>query len=184
MCGAAPVRAGRRSVLVFGTLFLVVVINAFVYALYKFHLNTMVWYVLIQGAALQTLSFSIADVGRCRRDRVAIYLAQSGTRVVLVRAKPLHSAALRRYALGYRRAWRNDAVLNAYADATAQRPLLMAVRTIPWAQPLTAKSFLRLASGSRSRNRKVAGSFAANVAAYSTTRSRRCSARPAQNRTS
>ena len=46
------------AVLIFGTLLLVVIVDAMVYALYKFHLNSMVWFLLTQGAAMETLSFS------------------------------------------------------------------------------------------------------------------------------
>jgi membrane-anchored protein YejM (alkaline phosphatase superfamily) len=140
--GARRIVPATIAIVVFGTLFLVVVINAFVYALYKFHLNTMVWYVLIQGAALQTLSFSAQMWAAVVAIAIAIYLAQAVLVWVVSRTRAVAPRLVRRYALAIALVGITTQFINAYADATAKRPLLMAVRTIPWAQPLTAKSFL------------------------------------------
>ena len=143
------IRTGARrfvpmtvAVVVFGTLFLVVVINAMVYALYKFHLNAMVWFLLTQGAALQTLSFSSRMWGAAAAIIVAIYVVQTALAALLVRTTAIGTPTLRRYAAAIVVIGAATQMINAYADATAQRSLLMAVRTIPWAQPLTAKGLL------------------------------------------
>ena len=130
------------AVLVFGTLIVVVVINAKVYALYKFHLNAMVWYLITQGAALQTLSFSSQMWWIVVAAVAGIYLAQAALVALLTRYRPIGAPALRRYAAAIALLGVTTQLINAYADATAERPLLMAERTIPWEQPLTAKALL------------------------------------------
>ncbi len=130
------------AVLVFGTLLLVVIVNAMVYALYKFHLNTMVWFLITQGAAAETLSFSSQTWTAAAAITAAIYAGEIGVLWSITRAPPVARRSVRRYAFAILCIGVITQLIHAYADATAQRPVLMAVRAIPWAQPLTAKSFL------------------------------------------
>jgi uncharacterized protein len=141
-------RVGVRSsisraaaTLIFGTLLLVVIVNAMVYALYKFHLNSMVWFLLTQGAAMETLSFSSQTWFAAIAIAVFVYAAQLGVARVVARSA-ITAMPIRHYTIALLCVGVVTQFINAYADATAQKPLLMAVRTIPWAQPLTAKSFL------------------------------------------
>ena len=60
----------------------------------------------------------------------------------LIERSAVSPIVIRRYAIALLCVGVGTQFINAYADATAQRSLLMAVRAIPWAQPLTAKSFL------------------------------------------
>ena len=69
------------ATLIFGTLLLVVIVNAMVYALYKFHLNSMVWFLLTQGAAMETLSFSSQTWFAAIAIAVFVYAAQLGVAV-------------------------------------------------------------------------------------------------------
>ena len=129
------------AVLIFGTLLLIVVVNAMVYALYKFHLNSMVWFLLTQGAAMETLSFS----SQTWFAAVAIALVPFAVQFAalrLIERSAVSPIVIRRYAITLLCVGVGTQFIHAYADATAQRSLLMAVRAIPWAQPLTAKSFL------------------------------------------
>jgi len=73
------------ATLIFGTLLLVVIVNAMVYALYKFHLNSMVWFLLTQGAAMQTLSFSSQTWFAAIAIAVSIYTAQLGVAWAIAR---------------------------------------------------------------------------------------------------
>jgi len=139
---------GARSAVVlatltFATLLLVVFINAKVYALYKFHLNAMVWFLITQGAAIQNLAFSPQMWAAAAAIAAATFAGEALLAIVLARG----DGASRRTLLSYGALVVSLGVatqcIHAYADATAQRALLMAVRTIPWAQPLTAKGFLR-----------------------------------------
>ena len=88
------------AVLIFGTLLLVVIVNAMVYALYKFHLNSMVWFLLTQGAAMETLSFSSQTWITADRDCAqSLYATKS---VVLLVDRARDAVALRpvrRYAI-------------------------------------------------------------------------------------
>ena len=129
------------AIAVFGTLILVVIVNAKVYALYKFHLNAMVWFLITQGAAVQTLGFSPQMWLSASYVVMATFGGQTALAILLSRRGTATARSLARYyaciaALGV-----TTQCIHAYADAIAQRPLLMAVRTIPWAQPLTAKGF-------------------------------------------
>ncbi len=130
------------AALEFGTLLLVVVVNAMVYALYKFHLNTMVWYLITQGAAMETLSFSSQTWTAAIAIAAAVYAAQIAGLWLITRSNAFAPRVLRQYAAVILCMGVITQLIHAYADATAERPLLMAVRAIPWAQPLTAKSFL------------------------------------------
>lgn len=130
------------AVLEFGTLLLVVVVNAMVYALYKFHLNGMVWYLITQGAAMETLSFSSQTWATTIAIAAALYAAQIAVLRLITRSNAFTPQLLRRYAAAIFCIGVITQLIHAYADAIAERPLLMAVRAIPWAQPLTAKSFL------------------------------------------
>ncbi|HTK96729.1 MAG TPA: sulfatase-like hydrolase/transferase [Pseudomonadales bacterium] len=129
------------AVLIFGTLLLVVVVNAMVYALYKFHLNSMVWFLLTQGAAMETLSFSSQMWVTAVAVAASMYAIQAGALWWIARSA-VTLPRIRRYAIAVLCIGISTQFINAYADATAQRSLLMATRAIPWAQPLTAKSFL------------------------------------------
>ncbi len=129
------------AALIFGTLLLVVIVNAMVYALYKFHLNSMVWFLLTQGAAMETLSFSSQTWFAAIAIALSLYAAQVVALRLIVRSA-ITSLVVRRYAIVVLCIGVVTQLITAYADATAQRSLLMAVRAIPWAQPLTAKSFL------------------------------------------
>ncbi len=130
------------TVIVFGTLLLIVAINALVYALYKFHLNTMVWYLITQGSAKQTLDLSSQTWGSALAMTVTIYCGQVALVWFFTRAITVSPRALYRYATVVALIGVTTQVVHAYADATAKRSVLMAVRAIPWAQPLTAKGFL------------------------------------------
>jgi len=125
----------------FATFLLVVFVNAKVYALYKFHLNAMVWFLITQGAAIQNLAFSPQMWGATAAIAAAIVAIEASLAVTLSRR-----GAARGILLWYGASIVSLGVatqcIHAYADATAQRALLMAVRTIPWAQPLTAKGLL------------------------------------------
>ncbi len=129
-------------VILFGTLLLIVAINAFVYALYKFHLNTMVWYLITEGSAEQTLDLSSQTWGGAMAITASIYCGQAALVWLFTRRITIMPAALYRYAAVIALIGVTTQVVHAYADATAQRSVLMAVRGIPWAQPLTAKGFL------------------------------------------
>jgi len=129
------------AILLLGTLCVVVIINAKVYALYKFHLNTMVWHLMTEGAVIETLSFSSQTWSGAMAIAVGIFIAEAGAARVLQRwiisTKLLRLYATLVIALGL-----VTQLVHAYADATAERNILLAVRGVPWAQPLTAKSFL------------------------------------------
>lgn len=129
------------ATLMFGTLLLVVIVNAMVYALYKFHLNSMVWFLLTQGAAMETLSFSSQMWFAAIAIAVFVYAVQLGVAWAIERSG-VTTIPIRNYAITLLCVGVVTQFINAYADATAQKPLLMAARAIPWAQPLTAKSFL------------------------------------------
>ncbi len=133
--------ATASAVSIFGTLLLVVIVDAMVYALYKFHLNSMVWFLLTQGAAMETLSFSSQTWFTAIAIALLLYAIQLGALWLILRSA-VSPVVIRRYAIAVLCVGVATQLINAYADATAQRPLLMAVRAIPWAQPLTAKSFL------------------------------------------
>jgi uncharacterized protein len=132
--------ATTAAVLIFGTLLLVVTVNAMIYALYKFHLNSMVWFLLTQGAATQTLSFSSQTWFAVIAIAASLYATQVGALYLVSRAA-VTPRTIRTYAMALLCIGLATQLIHAVADATAQRSLLMAVRAIPWAQPLTAKSF-------------------------------------------
>jgi membrane-anchored protein YejM (alkaline phosphatase superfamily) len=139
---AAPRVTLAVSTLVFGTLLLVVIVNAKVYALYKFHLNAMVWFLLTQGAALQTLAFSAQMWSGAIGIAIVTFVGETGLALALQRRSGPSRRALGAYAAVVLSLGIVTQCIHAYADATAKRTVLMAVRTIPWAQPLTAKGFL------------------------------------------
>jgi membrane-anchored protein YejM (alkaline phosphatase superfamily) len=138
----APRAALTVATIVFGSLLLVVVVNAKVYALYKFHLNAMVWFLLTQGAALQTLAFSAQMWAGAIAIAIGAFGVEGWFAMALSRRGGSSRRALGLYAASILSLGIATQCIHAYADATAQRALLMAVRTIPWAQPLTAKRFL------------------------------------------
>ena len=133
--------AKTAAALIFGTLLLVVVVNAMVYALYKFHLNAMVWFLLTQGAAMETLSFSSQTWLAAVTIAGSLYAIQAAALWLIARSA-VTLPPIRRYAIAVLCIGVVTQLINAYADATARRSVLMATHGIPWAQPLTAKSFL------------------------------------------
>ena len=138
--------AARWSVAVaaiaYGGFLLIVIVNAKVYALYKFHLNAMVWFLITQGAAIQNLDFSPRMWSAAAAIAAATIAGDALLAVVLARRGGAARRALIWYGASIVSLGIVTQCIHAYADATAQRSLLMAVRTVPWAQPLTAKGFL------------------------------------------
>ena len=130
------------AIAIFGTLLVVVIVNAKVYALYKFHLNAMVWFLITQGAAVQTLGFSSQMWVSAAAVVATTFAAESWLTVVLSRRGGATTRTLIWYGASIAALGVATQCIHAYADAIAQRPVLMALRTIPWAQPLTAKGFL------------------------------------------
>ena len=88
------------------------------------------------------MSFSTQMWGAVIAIVSCIYAAQASLAWLLARSNTINAKSLRRYAATIVLIGVTTQLIHAYADATAQRSLLMAVRTIPWAQPLTAKGFL------------------------------------------
>lgn len=118
----------------------VVYLNFEVFQLYRFHLNSMVWNLLAGGAAGQILSFSpvmwllSAAVIFCIvaiEAAVAIYLRRRSLPAVRLLVTPCAIVMV------------VSQLMYAWHSATGYSPVTAQLRHIPWAQPVTARRFLR-----------------------------------------
>lgn len=126
--------------LVFSALVFIIIIDTRVFALYRFHLNSMALNLLLGGAALEILSFSW-------RMWMNIFLVAF---FVLVSQFIFLKWLFQQNLLSGKTVW--PAILTlmistqlfyGYRDAVADTSIIMQLRYIPWAQPLTLKRKLR-----------------------------------------
>ncbi|AWH26048.1 sulfatase-like hydrolase/transferase [Stenotrophomonas sp. YAU14D1_LEIMI4_1] len=120
-------------------------VDAKVFALYRFHINAMVANMVFGGALHDQVSLS----WKTWLQAIAMISALFGAQALLAWAcwKLLPAARLRRRVL---QAWAVVAVLmaggqvaTAYYDALGERAVISQWNYLPWAQPITAKSFMR-----------------------------------------
>lgn len=131
------------AALLFASFVLVVLINARVFELYRFHLNGMVLNLLSGAESLQILAIPASSW--------ALLLAVFGVLVALQSwlARALRSLPSDRRR-GPRRLWLlallvmlSGQFYYAYSDARGEQRVTAMLRYIPWAQPLTARRALR-----------------------------------------
>lgn len=137
-------RSGRIAMVVlFSAALLLMLIDAKVFQLYRFHINSMVINLMTGGEAAQILSFSTNTWGYA----VACLLGVVGLQVAVlwVCLARLGDTRIRRLWL-----WSPLLVLmvgtqfvHGYADARAYRPITAQVSYIAWPQTITMKRFLR-----------------------------------------
>lgn len=124
----------------FSALLLIVITDAQVFSLYRFHLNSMSINLLFGGAANQILSFSMA-----------MWLSIAAIIIVIIGIEYL----LLKWLLQQDRITGNNVwpailmlmlstqLFYGFKDAVADTSITMQLRYIPWAQPLTMKRSLR-----------------------------------------
>lgn len=136
--------------LVFGSLSLLfslylatVLFDIQLFALYKFHLNAMVWGLVSGGAAGDIFEFSIDD-----------YMMLAGFSLVVIALVAFCILLVKRLSQ-MKTSYSNLIVtillsimvggqfLYAWSDAAKYQPVLRQLAVIPWAMPLTAKSFFK-----------------------------------------
>jgi membrane-anchored protein YejM (alkaline phosphatase superfamily) len=138
---ARYVRIG--AVALFGLLAALVVADVRVFALYRFHLNSMVWSLLTSGVAEEILPISARMLGRV-----------AGILAALLLVEVLIARALWRL-LSRRRRLRGGLVavilvllvvagqaVHAYGDATLRASVTREMRYLPWLEALTTKRLL------------------------------------------
>jgi membrane-anchored protein YejM (alkaline phosphatase superfamily) len=128
------------NLVLFSTLLLVIITNSRVFYLYRFHLNDMAVNLLLGGSANSILSFSWIMLTNIT---VIILL------VVIVEWLFL-KWLFRQNRHNGKTCWKlivvlmlSTQVFYGYKDAVADSSIIMQLRYIPWAQPLTMKNSLR-----------------------------------------
>jgi len=126
--------------ILFSALIFIVIIDTRVYALYRFHLNSMSLNLLLGGAALDILSFSWQMWMNILLVATFVLAGQ------FIFLKWLFQQSL----LSGRKVWPailalmiSTQLFYGYRDAVADTSIIMQLRYIPWAQPLTMKRSLR-----------------------------------------
>lgn len=137
-------RVGRVALVVlFSAALLLLLVDAKVFELYRFHINAMVINLIAGGEASQILSFSANTWGYAIAYVVGMFGLQAAVFWILLTW--LGSKRVRR-----RWVWPPLLVLmvgtqlvHGYADAKAWRQITAQVNYIPWPQTITMKRFLR-----------------------------------------
>jgi membrane-anchored protein YejM (alkaline phosphatase superfamily) len=130
-------------VVIYSLFLVVILINAKVFGLYRFHLNSMVLNLITGGSSMQILSIPLST-GLV----VLIGLAVIVTAEYWFALKLFNHFHHRQHSTA--RLWLSAAAIMlsgqlfyAYSDARGDRQVTSMLRYIPWAQPLTAKRKLR-----------------------------------------
>ena len=126
----------------FSLLLLIIIVDSRVFSLYRFHLNGMTLNMLRGGATQEILSFSWS----MWISIIAIVL------LVVIAEYQFIKWFLRQKLYSGKRCWQAILVLMistqlfyGYKDAVADSAIMMQIKYIPWAQPLTMKRTLRKA---------------------------------------
>lgn len=122
-------------------LLVLVAVDIKVFELFRFHLNSMVWELFAGGAADDIFEFSLTDlilIGSIVLGSISLVLfAIWGARYLAMRTRNWGRVALPVCLL----VMLAGQLLYAWADAFLYKPVVRQLPVIPWAQPLTAKSF-------------------------------------------
>ncbi len=141
---------GRLSLYVGALLFTVtdiaLIVDFFIYRLYKFHINAMVWNILTSPEASDSLQIGTAPVLLLLISIVFLALVQYLLIVRIGRIKGVRKAALnkkinRRVAIPLLSVMVGEKLLYATASLTNRSDLLSAYRVVPLYQPLTFNKF-------------------------------------------
>lgn len=129
---------------IYAVLIILVFMDAKVFALYRFHLNGMVWNLMTGGALQDIIAFSPL-MWLLVIFLVALFI---GAEVVLafmlykwINAKVIYKT--RYLLLGFGLVMITGQLTYAWSDANGYAPITSQSRYIPWAYPLTMKNFLK-----------------------------------------
>lgn len=140
-------RPGRAvlalAVVLFGLLATTIWVDLRVFALYRFHLDGMVWRLLTSGFAHEILPFSAATLASAALV-VAVVLGLEallawGIGRAVARGRPLFAGPLALVMISFGLAGQ---LLHVWADAWMVTPITRQARVLPWIRPLTAYAFL------------------------------------------
>lgn len=132
------------AVITFWIFLVAVFIDARVFALFRFHLNAMVWNLITGGALREILSFSttmwmltglVLGVILALEVLLSVWLHKWSGRGLLLRARYLLLLFCVLLAAAQS--------IYAWSDAAGHVPVTSQLTYIPWAQPLTVKRFLK-----------------------------------------
>jgi len=128
------------TLILFSTLLLVIIADSRIFSLYRFHLNGMSLNLLLGGSATDILSFSWDMWVRI----ISIVLFVTVLEFLFLKW------LFHQNVLSGKRCWQMILLLmfttqlfHGYRDAVADSSIIMQLRYIPWAQPLTIKRSLR-----------------------------------------
>jgi membrane-anchored protein YejM (alkaline phosphatase superfamily) len=147
------------AVALFGVLAVLVVADVRVFALYRFHLNSMVWSLLTSGVAEEIVPVSPRMLARVAGIVVALLLLEvllaRGLWRLLARRRRLRGGLVAAIVILLVVAGQ---ALHAYGDATLRASVTREMRYLPWLEGITMKGFLVRLGFPRQEDTRVAAS--------------------------
>jgi membrane-anchored protein YejM (alkaline phosphatase superfamily) len=129
--------------IVYAALLALVAFDIQLFSLYKFHVNSMVWGLVSGGAAGDIFEFSLTDYLLAVLASISIVVFVWGGLHFSRRLSFSSSSFPKLTTFTVLLVMFSGQFIYAWADAAKYQPVLRQLAVIPWAMPLTAKSFFR-----------------------------------------